>query len=167
MSVLDEITTCTKVISQIQDYHNKNWAIGLNGDTLAPDGFLKFFAERQLPFAYYVRSVTTDISIGEPTAYQANTDTIKNYVQGLVAKETAAVNGTISELTSYKNNFWAIGLNGDTLQPDGFLAFFDVRDLPFAYFVRSKGHSLGEQSAYDQNVATLQGYLKKVSQMMG
>lgn len=66
----------------------------------------------------------------------------------------------INELRLYKQRYWAIGLNGDTLQPDGFVAFFSQRNLPFEYFVRSRGVSRGDYSAYDRNIATLENYIK-------
>ncbi len=60
----------------------------------------------------------------------------------------------------YKELYWAIGLNGDTLDPDGFVRFFGERQLPFQFFVRSQNVSLGEQSAYEQNINTLKEYIR-------
>lgn len=77
-------------------------------------------------------------------------------------KEIEACQSIINELLNYKQRYWAIGLNGDTLQPDGFVKFFGDRNLPFEYFVQSQGVSRGDYSAYDKNIATLENYIKSL-----
>lgn len=151
-----EIEAVQATIAELNNYKSRNWAIGINGDTLQPDGFLKFFLERNLPFSYYLRNYA---SIGDPSAYDINISTLENYIESLREQEAQACNGIIDELKSYKERYWAIGLNGDSLQPDGFLTFFGARNLPFQFFVQSQGVSLGDYSAYDQNVATLESYM--------
>ncbi|MFZ2724685.1 MAG: hypothetical protein WAX77_00350 [Methylococcaceae bacterium] len=153
-----EIQASNNTIASLKDYQSKNWAIGLTGDTLQPDSFLAFFTERSLPFLYYVRS-PQGVNVGDSTAYQKDIDTLNGYIASIRATETAQVNATITNLNSYKASNWAIGLNGDTLLPDGFVTFFAVRSLPFAFYVRSHGLSLGDASAYDTNIHTLQNYL--------
>ena len=155
-----EIAAAKKVISELQDYKNKYWAIGLHGDTLQPDGFVRFFNARNLPFQYFVRS--QGVAVGEQSAYDDNIATLNQYIEQVRDREISAVEATINELLNYQNSYWAIGLNGDTLQPDGFVTFFGDRSLPFQYFVRS-GVSLGEQSAYDENIATLRKYIDSLS----
>lgn len=152
-----EIASCKSVISQLADYQSKNWAIGVTGDTLQPDGFLAFFNDRSLAFAYYLRS--QGMSVGDSSAYKANTDTLNAYMTNVRAAEEKAVEATIALLNDYKGKNWAIGFNGDTLQPDGFLPFFARRGLPFASYVRKGGVSIGDASAYDKNIATLRNHL--------
>ncbi|POA99754.1 hypothetical protein C2134_05135 [Chromobacterium sinusclupearum] len=154
------IEASNEIIKQLKDYQSKNWAIGLNGDTLAPDGFLSFFTERNLPFSYYVRA--KGVSVGEPTAYQTNIDTLNHYIALIRSAEGLAVHGVIEQLNRYKANNWAIGLNGTTLQPDDFLPFFDTRAVPFAYYVRSGGVELGSPAAYEANIKALQQYLSSL-----
>ncbi|RKP46459.1 hypothetical protein [Trinickia fusca] len=156
----NEIRASNDQIGQLRDFQSKNWAIGLNGDTLAPDGFLVFFTERNLPFQYYVRS--RGVNVGEPSAYQANIATLTQYINNIRASETTLVNSVIAELELYKARNWAIGLNGSTLQPDNFLPFFGTRGIPFAYYVRSGGVDLGSPDAYDVNIKNLQRYLAEV-----
>lgn len=156
-----EIAAAKKVISELQDYKNRYWAIGLNGDTLQPDGFLRFFNARNLPFQYFVRS--QGVAVGEQSAYDDNIATLNQYIEQVRDREISAIEATINELLNYKNRYWAIGLNGDTLQPDGFVTFFGSRELPFQYFVRSQGVALGEQFAYDENIATLRNYIISIS----
>ncbi|MGK7902892.1 MAG: hypothetical protein AB4352_16080 [Hormoscilla sp.] len=156
-----EIAAAKKVISELQDYKNRYWAIGLNGDTLQPDGFLRFFNARNLPFQHFVRS--QGVAVGEQSAYDDNIATLNQYIKQVRDQEISAVEGTINELLTYQNRYWAIGLNGDTLEPDGFVRFFNARNLPFQYFVRSQGLALGEQSAYDENIATLRRYIESLS----
>ncbi|MEW6345537.1 MAG: hypothetical protein RXR20_14595 [Paraburkholderia sp.] len=151
-----EIKAANDTIAGLKDYQNKGWAIGLNGDTLAPDGFLTFFTERNLPFRYYVRS--KGVSVGEPTAYQANIDVLTQYVNNIRSAENVAVNSVVADLEVYKARNWAIGLNGSTLQPDNFLPFFGTRGIPFEYYVRSGGVELGSPSAYDTDIKNLKNY---------
>ncbi|AOK24778.1 hypothetical protein WM34_33025 [Burkholderia ubonensis] len=152
-----EINAANAKIAELKDFQSRNWAIGLNGDTLAPDSFLSFFTERNLPFSYYVRA--RGVSVGEPSAYQANIETLTQHIAAIRASEALAVGATIRELELYKSRNWAIGLNGTTLQPDGFLPFFGTRSVPFEYYVRSGGVELGSPSAYDTNIRNLQQYL--------
>jgi len=70
----------------------------------------------------------------------------------------------IAELKEYKELYWAIGLNGDTLEPDGFVSFFGERQLPFKFFVRSGNVSMGDESAYEENIATLNRYISSLNQ---
>ena len=157
--VKSEIEASNRMMAQLREYQQKFWAIGLNGDTLQPEAFLKFFQDRNLPFDYFVRS-TSGVNVGSETAYAKNIATIQRYVQRILATESEACHHVIDSLKSYQCKFWAIGLNGDTLQPDSFVAFFGNRQLHFAYFVRSQGLSLGESTAYDENIATINSYLK-------
>lgn len=154
-----EIETAQATIAELNNYKSRNWAIGLNGDTLQPDGFLKFFSDRDLPFNFYLRNYA---SIGDPSAYDLNISTLQNYIQSVRDREIQAGQGTINDLRNYKERYWAIGLNGDTLQPDGFVTFFGVRNLPFKFFVQSQGVSIGDASAYDENIATIENYIQSL-----
>jgi len=155
-----EIETVNTTINGLKDYQSRNWAIGLNGDTLQPDGFLKFFEDRQLAFQFYVRS--HGVSIGEPSAYENNIATLGHYSADVYNAESKRIESTISELKNYQSKNWAIGLNGDTLQPDGFVKFFGERNLMFDYYVRSQGVTLGDPSAYEKNIETLENYMKSI-----
>jgi hypothetical protein len=86
--------------------------------------------------------------------------TLQEYINKITNSEKAAVEATIKELEVCKSNNLAIGLNGDTLQPDAFNSFFAARNLNFDPYVR-KGITIGESSAYDKNIATLRDYLNK------
>jgi arylsulfatase A-like enzyme len=76
------------------------------------------------------------------------------------AQEIQDCRRTIEELRNYQQRYWGIGLNEGTFEPDGFLTFFASRKLPFKFFVRGGGVSLGQPSAYDQNIATLENYIQ-------
>ncbi|MCK6401811.1 MAG: hypothetical protein L6Q74_07875 [Sphaerotilus natans subsp. sulfidivorans] len=156
-----EIKSVTALIATLNDYKSKNWAIGLTGNTLVPDSFLAFFTNRELPFAYYVRS-QQGVSLGDPTAYQNNINTLNVYIARIKANEKALVTATIATLNDYKAKNWAIGLNGDTLQPDNLLPFFATRELVFAFYVRKPALTLGDAAAYDKNIATLNAYLSSL-----
>lgn len=157
VSAIDETKAVKGIIANIKDYQSKNWGIGLNGDTFQPDSFLSFFNKRSLTFSYYV--VNHGVSIGSPAAYDANIKELERYLKTFQPNEKQDCQNTINELKSYKEKFWAIGLNGDTFQPDGFNKFFAERNLPFLPFVRKGAVSIGEQSAYDKNIATINTYM--------
>jgi len=156
-----EIQAAVSTIAGIHDYQSKNWAIGLTGDTLQPDGFLAFFTNRGLPFAYYVRS-PQGVVIGDASAYQNNVNTLNAYIAKIKADEKTQVANTVAQLNDYKSKNWAIGLNGDTLQPDGFLPFFATRGLAFSLYIRKPNLSVGDASAYDKNIATLNAYVSSL-----
>ena len=155
-----EVKLVSETIAKIEEYKSKNWAIGLNGDTFQPDAFLAFFTQRDLSFEFYV--VNDGVSIGAPSAYENNTNVLHSYTSKVVESEKLACTKIINELNTYKENFWAIGLNGDTLQPDNFNAFYASREVEFLPFVRSKGVSIGEDSAYDKNIEALKMYISEL-----
>ena len=157
VSAITETKSVNDTIDGIKNYQSKNWGIGLNGDTFQPDGFLSFFTQRGLQFSYYV--VNYGVSIGSPAAYGENISILQNYLSAFQTSEKTQCQSVLKDLQSYKSNFWAIGLNGDTFQPDGFNQFFAERGLPFLPFLRSKGVSIGEESAYDENITVLQNYM--------
>jgi Dyp-type peroxidase family len=159
-----EIEAAKDKITELKAYRDHKeggkpapWAIGLNGDTVQPDGFLTFFNQRKLPFKFYLLN---QVGLGEPSAYDTNIETLEKYIKDVVNQEIDACEYKIAELKEYKDHQpqWAIGLTGDTSEPDGFVNFFGERDLPFKFYVRSKKASLGDPSAYDQNIATLEIY---------
>lgn len=162
---LKEIELVKKKIEELKEYrdHKKDgkpapWAIGIHGDTIQPDEFLTFFNQRNLPFKFYLLN---QVGLGDSSAYDKNIATLEKYIKDVVYQEIDASEYKIAELKEYRDHDpqWAIGLNGDTLEPDGFVNFFGERELPFKFYVRSKGVSLGDASAYDQNVATLNDYI--------
>ena len=151
-----EIEAARNMINQLQDYKKGNRAIGLHGNTTEPDDFLTFFNQRKLTFKFYLRN---KVSVGDSTAYDKNITTLNKYIEDVRYQEIEASEYKIAELKEYKELYWAIGLNGDSLEPDGFVRFFGERQLPFKFFVRSKNVSFGDESAYSQNIATLTNYI--------
>lgn len=156
-----EIEAAKNMIAQLQDYKQRNWAIGLNGDTVEPDGFLIFFNQRNLPFDLYLQN---HASLNDSKAYDENIKTLNKYIQDVRNQEIEASEYKIAELKEYQERNWAIGLNGDTREPDGFLSFFGERELPFQFYVRSQNVSLGDTSAYNRNIATLNNYISSLNQ---
>ncbi|NVB40082.1 hypothetical protein G6O69_19710 [Pseudenhygromyxa sp. WMMC2535] len=74
----EEVSSVNGVISQLNDYKSRNWAIGLSWPDGQPDGFTRYFAVRELPIQYYLRG---NISVGEPSAYDANIKTLQGYLE--------------------------------------------------------------------------------------
>jgi len=160
-----EIKAVKKIIKKLRNYQKRNWGIGLNGETSEPDEFLRFFDQRNLPFKFYVRSSSSQVpvAVGDNSAYQENINTLKKYIKDLSNQEIEASEYKIAELKEYKELNWAIGLNGDTLKPDGFVSFFGERELPFRFFVRSQNVSLGDKFAYKENIKALNKYIKRLN----
>jgi hypothetical protein len=156
---LSEAQWAKETIGQINEYKSRNWAIGLNGDTGKPDGFTTSFAERDMNFVTYIRGA--GLSIGTPDAYGQNIALITAYIERERQEEITLVNSIIAQLVDYKSRNWAVGLSWPDGQPDGFTRFFAVRSLPVAYYLRGN-ISVGDPSAYDDNIKPLQGYLETV-----
>lgn len=154
-----EIEAAKEIIAELRNYQDHNWSIGLHGDTIEPDGFLTFFNQRNLPFEFYLLN---QVVLGDCTAYDKNIKTVEKYIEDVRNQEIEASEYKIAELMEYKELYWAIGLNGDTREPDGFLSFFGERELPFQFFVRSKNVSMGDKGAYDQNIETLNDYISSL-----
>ncbi|MDB9306407.1 MULTISPECIES: Dyp-type peroxidase [Cyanophyceae] len=165
-----EIEAANNIIAELRHYQQKNWAIGLNGDSTQPDGFLTFFNQRKLPFSFYLLN---QVQLGDQSAYLTNINTLNKYIKDICAQEIDASEYKIAELKEYKCLNWAIGLNADTEQPDGFVNFFGERQLPFEFYVRSipnretgtKGVSMGDQSAYEKNITTLNNYITELKNL--
>lgn len=160
-----EIQAAREIIAELRNFQKNNWAIGLSGDTLEPDGFLRFFNQRDLPFKFYLLN---QVALGDSSAYDENIATLNRYIEDVCHQEIEASEYKIAELTEYKELCWAIGLNGNTLEPDGFVSFFGERKLPFTFFVRMRSRNvcLGDESAYGQNIATLNNYISSLNQQL-
>jgi Dyp-type peroxidase family len=156
-----EIQAAKDTIAELRDYQQRNWGIGLNGETSEPDGFLRFFDQRKLPFKFYVRS--PQLALGEPSAYDENIATLNKYIEDVRNQEIDASEYKIAELKEYQELYWAIGLNGTTLEPDGFVSFFGEREQLFKFFVRSEV-AVGDESAYDENIRTLNNYISSLKE---
>jgi Dyp-type peroxidase family len=155
-----EIEAAKNMIKELNNYKQRNWAIGLNGDTVEPDGFLTFFNQRNLPFKLYLQNYA---SLNDSKAYDENIKTLNKYIQDVCNQEIDASEYKIAELKEYQERNWAIGLNGDSRQQDGFLTFFGERELPFQFYVRSQNVSLGDASAYNRNIKTLNDYISSLT----
>jgi hypothetical protein len=157
--ITQDIDACEYKIAELKEYKGLNWAIGLNGDTTQPDGFLTFFNQRKLPFEFYLLN---RVGLGNSGAYDKNIATLNRYIKDVITQDIDACEYKIAELKEYKGLNWAIGLNGDTIQPDGFVNFFGERELPFEFYVQSQNVSLGDGSAYDKNITTLNKYITEL-----
>lgn len=78
----EEIASVNATLAKIAEYRTRNWAIGLNWPDGQPDGFTRYFAVRGLKIAYYLRG---NIAVGDPSAYDANTKTLIEYLEAVRA----------------------------------------------------------------------------------
>ena len=155
-----EVIKATKrIIGELEKHKKMGWPIGLTGDKLEPDEFLKFFNRRNLQFAFYVKSV----SLGDSSAYDKNITTLNTYIKSIIDREIEECKKQIANLEDYKKNGRPISPQADNLK-DPFLSFFTRRDLIFVFYVpKSAGNvPLGDNSTYDKNINTLRGYIKEL-----
>jgi hypothetical protein len=153
----DDMTAALTIRKQLVEYKQKGWAEGLTYEPPHnPDGFANFFTIRGLTIQPYVAA--PGFSIGNPAAYDANLHQIESYIQGLLASETAAVNGTIAQINEYKQRNWGLGVTASG-QPDGFTTFFAARKLQVQAYRVEGSVSIGSPAAYQANINTLTQYL--------
>jgi hypothetical protein len=158
-SFLSEVIWAKDMVMKIMEYKIKNLPMGLHQDMTRPEELLVGFARRGLVLATYVRHA--GFALGSPEAYVQNIGTIVNYIQHLRQQEIRSANDKINEVLSFKSHDWAIGLAWPDGQPDGFARYFAIRGLPIALYLRGNVN-VGDDSAYDKNIETLNSYIIKV-----
>lgn len=158
-SFLSEVSWARETITKV--YERKIWSrpIGLREDTRQPDELYASFLARDLPFTVYCR--LEGLAIGTPDAYTQNIGTIEAYIEKERQEEIRSVNDKINDILAFKSQDWSIGLSWPTGQPDAFARYFTARGLPIAQYLRGPV-SMGEKTAYDQNIATLNAYVRMV-----
>ena len=161
VDVIDESSKVDDIILRIGEFESKQWAIGLDGQTLKADAFLKFFQDRSLDFKFYVQSAN-GVSTGTPEAYQENITVLKGYKEKILQEEITELERIATELKQYQESAWAVGLDGDSLQPDQFLKYFADHNLPFDIYVQHDFVTIGNASSYDKNIMTLDDYRLKL-----
>jgi len=164
VNVLTEVKSVDQVIADLQTYESRFWAIGLNGDTLQPDGFQRFFAARDMNVRYFVRSVS-GISLGDASAYQENRRELRSYRHRIIQEELMKVEQMAQQIMIAEQLDSAVGFTSDTAQPDQFIKFYGERGLEIRYYVRSPSFNLGESSAYEQNLKVLLNYAQKLKEL--
>lgn len=153
---VEELVECQKVLCQILEYKEKNWAIGQLFPSGGPDSFTYFFSRRCIPIANYLRGT---ISLGEPTAYNVNLQNLVEYMNWLILREVTACYEVIAEIKEYQAKDWAIGEAYPDAGPDKFVVFFaDHDNLPIAPYLRGTV-DIGEPTAYEKNIKTLEEYI--------
>ena len=156
-----EIQAAQNMIVELRNYQQQNWSIGLNGDTLQPDGFLVFFNQRNLSFKFYLQN---QLSLGDSSAYGENIATLNQYIEDIRNQEIEASEYKIAELEEYKELDWSILSKTDTFKPDRFVSFFGERDIPFKFVVDSGNILLKDESSYEENIRTLKHYISSLNQ---
>jgi hypothetical protein len=164
VDLLTEVKNVDQTIAELQTYEGRFWAIGLNGDTLQPDGFQRFFAARDLNFRFFVRSMPR-LSLGDSLAYQENQRELRSYRHRIIQEERLKVEQTARQIMIAEQLDAAVGFTADIVQPDQFIQFFGERGLEISYYVRSPSFNLGEPSAYEQNLQVLRDYAQKLKEL--
>lgn len=164
VDVLTEVTSVDQVLNDLQTYESRFWAIGLNGDTLQPDNFHKFFAARDISFQFFVRSMS-GVSVGDSSAYQQNRQELQNYRHRIIEQELMEVEQLASQIMIAQQQDSAVGFTSGAAQLDQFTRFFGERGLEIRYYVRGPSFNLGDQSAYEQNLQVLRDYAQKLKEL--
>ncbi|HET9235971.1 MAG TPA: hypothetical protein VFO10_01900 [Oligoflexus sp.] len=161
VDVLSEVQKVDQVIQELDDYESRVWAIGINGDTLQPDQFQKFFADRDMEVRYFVRSFS-GLSLGEASAYQENRRMLVDYRHRILQQELAEVNAVVRQIQIAQQQDASVGFTTGMMQPDQTIRFFGQRGLEIRYYVRGPSFTLGDASAYQQNLKVLGDYARKL-----
>lgn len=156
---LAEVSWARNTIIKIREHKVKNLPVGLDPETAQPDALFIDFAQRGLTLELYVPG--RSISFGSPEAYMHDVALIVGYVARRRQEELRSASDRIREILALKAEGWPVGLSWPDGQPDSIATYFALRGLPVASFIRGKVN-VGDDSAYDRNIATLKEYVHKV-----
>lgn len=158
-SFLREVKWASETIIKIQELKIRDKPMGFESGSAQPDAILADFTFRDLPLAPYYRG--PGLSIGGADAYLQNIGTIVGYIERERQEEIQSAQKKIHEILALKAQDSAIGLAWPNAHPDDFSRYFVIRQLPIAYYVRGPV-SVGDSSAYEKNIATLNAYIAAV-----
>jgi hypothetical protein len=158
-SFLQEVKWSRDMIIKIQEHKIKDWPMGFERESTQPDDILAAFTTRGLAFAPYCHR--PELTIGGSDAYMRNIGTIVNYVEHERQEEIQSAHQLITEILSLKARGAAIGLAWPNAHPDEFSRYFVIRGIPIAQYVRGNVN-VGDLSAYDKNIETLNAYIVAV-----
>lgn len=159
---MKDLEECRAMLATVKDRKAKGFAIGVTSHEGQPDSIFHFFNVRVLPLAIYVGP---QFELGSSTAYDENLKTLRRYIAGLAEQERAGTRATLAELKYRKREGRPLGLTPPTCQPDTFLRFFALRELPFEPYYRHGPVSVGSPESYDRNMKTLQSYLHALDEL--
>lgn len=159
---MKDLQECRAMLAIVEERKAKGFAIGVTSHEGQPDSVFHFFNARVLPIAIYVGP---QFELGSSTAYDENLKTLRRYMAELVEKERAGTRATLAELKYRKREGRPLGLTPPGCQPDTFLRFFALRELPFQPYYRHGQVSVGSPESYDQNMKTLQSYLQALDEL--
>jgi hypothetical protein len=164
VDVLSEVKSVDQVLDDLITYESRFWAIGLNGDTLQPDAFHRFFAARDMKFQFFVRSMS-GVVLGDISAYQENRLVLLDYRRRLIEEEIAQAELIVQQIMTAQKQDAAVGLTADTVQPDNLITFFGERGLEIRYYVRGPSFTLGDSSAYEHNLQVVRAYIQQLKDL--
>lgn len=153
---LENLLESQNILNEISLYKANNWAIGQLYPDGGPDFFTYFFTVRGLHISNYLRG---SISMGEPTAYDDNIETLKCYINEFVSDEVARCEIVIDRIYKYQYKNWAIGESYPNGGPDFFVWFFGTRGLMVVPYLRGTV-DIGTPAAYDENIKILTNYIR-------
>lgn len=163
VSLDDEIKRIDDTIADLNKYEMNGWAIGINGETMKPDEISVFFADRDLPFQYFVRS--HGVSMGDIKAYDDNRETLMDYKARIIKEEIDDLNTVISDLDSYQKEVSSPNFTGEIPAADRYLVYFGEQRLPLVFEVNQGSISLASKSVYEKNRETLNDYLSRLQKL--
>lgn len=158
-SFLSEVQWARETIRRISEAKIRDLALGLDPASHQPDALFSAFARRDLLFYPYIRS--HGFSVGNADAYMANIATLHYYVERERREEQQSVRVKLQELAAARAQAANIGLLSPGGSFDEYVAFFALRELRIDPCYTGKV-SVGELTAYDENIARLQAYLGRV-----
>lgn len=155
-SFLTEFKWARETILKISEAKIRDQALGLDPASHQPDALFAAFARRDLLFYPYIRS--HGFSVGNADAYMANIATLHYYVERERREEEQSVHTKLQELAAARSQAANVGLLSPGGSFDDFAAYFVLRELRIDACYTGKV-TVGELTAYDENIARLQAYL--------
>ncbi len=115
-------------LASMKRFRERNWAIGVNGDTLEPDPYFKYFRERGLEFRSYSLHPYGQEAIRDPSAYEENIQVLHRSLCEELELEQRACEEMKQRLLVLQRERAPIGF--DAMKgPDEIAEFFALRNL--------------------------------------
>ena len=165
VSVNTEVRRVDMMVETIATYQDKFWAIGLNGDTLKADGIARFFVDRDLPFQYFVRSMS-GVQLGEASAYEENMKVLQDYKAKIIQEEIGEARAIKEKLSQYQQTIASPNFTGEMPPMDEFLLYFSEQRLPIHFGIESGVPNVADEESYEDNQRLIDNYMSRLTKLL-
>lgn len=163
VSLDTEIRRVDNMLADLQRHQENGWTIGINGETLRPDHFARFFADRDLELKFFVQA--EGLSVGDVSAYDANRTVLVDYRHRIVQEEMDMLQQIREDLEVYKQEVSSPDFTGELPAVDKYLIYFSEQRLPIQFEAVKGAISLASDTIYEKNMTTLNTYLSNLQKL--